>query len=366
MNYMKDSILRVLGFCGACIAFYIGAGYATMQEIMQYEASYGIRFWIVIAVAGLIYLYTNWSFATNGAKANLQRGGDIYRVYCGKYIGMFFDYFATFFCYMCFIVMCGGANSVLMEQWGLPNGVGSVVLTIAVMATIYFGLDGLVNALKRVAPLIILMIIFVAVYSLIAIEGDVTAGIETIDSGKYAIKQVGNGNSIASGASYGGFVIFWFAAFLAELGAKHNAKEVNCGMYLSILGIFGVSIICCLALMANIDNLWNVDVPALVLARQIHPAVAIAYAVIVFMGIYSSACPLLWTGLRRVAEEKTKRYKILTVVLGVVGCLVASFVPFKGLVNVIYGANGYLGLVLVVFMIVHDIRIFILKRKDNK
>lgn len=363
---MKNSFLKVLGFCGACIAFYIGAGYATMQEIMQYEASYGSRFWIVIAVAALIYLYTNWSFTTNGAKANLQRGGDIYRIYCGKYIGTFFDYFAAFFCYTCFIVMCGGANSVMMEQWGLPNGVGSVVLTIAVITTTLFGLDGLVNALKRVAPLIILMIIFVAVYSLIAIKGDVAAGLETINSGKYEISQVGNGNPIASGASYGGFVIFWFAAFLAELGAKHNAKEVNRGMYLSILGIFGVSIICCLALIANVDNLWEAGVPALVLARQIHPAIAIAYAVIVFLGIYTSACPLLWTGLRRVAEEKTKRYKILTVVLGVIGCLVACFVPFRGLLNVIYGANGYLGLVLIAFMIVYDIRMLVTKQKVNK
>ena len=32
------SLKRVFSFCGACIAFYIGAGFATMQEVMQYEA----------------------------------------------------------------------------------------------------------------------------------------------------------------------------------------------------------------------------------------------------------------------------------------------------------------------------------------
>ena len=41
---------KVLSFCGACIAFYIGAGFATMQEIIQYVASYGSQLWIVIAV----------------------------------------------------------------------------------------------------------------------------------------------------------------------------------------------------------------------------------------------------------------------------------------------------------------------------
>ena len=52
---MKN-LKQILGFCGACIAFYIGAGFATMQEVMQYEASYGSLFGVVILVAAVIYV----------------------------------------------------------------------------------------------------------------------------------------------------------------------------------------------------------------------------------------------------------------------------------------------------------------------
>ena len=79
------SLKKIIGFCGACIAFYIGAGFATMQEVMQYEASYGRQFWVVIAVAAAIYVYTNISFANNGNRVQLKRGGDIYQTYCGKW-----------------------------------------------------------------------------------------------------------------------------------------------------------------------------------------------------------------------------------------------------------------------------------------
>ena len=135
MKKTTVSIGAIIGFCGACIAFYIGAGFATMQEVMQYEASYGSLFMVVIAVAALIYVYTNISFATNGNRLQLARGGDIYLHYCGKYIGTFYDFFSAFFCYMCFIVMCGGANSTATKQWGLPGGVGAVILTTAVVVT---------------------------------------------------------------------------------------------------------------------------------------------------------------------------------------------------------------------------------------
>lgn len=104
MSKEKISLLSILSICGACISFYIGAGFATMQEVVQYEASYGSYFPIVILVIAVIYLYTNFSFATNGNRLQLQRGGDIYRVYCscmgerfGKYASIFFDTFSAFF-----------------------------------------------------------------------------------------------------------------------------------------------------------------------------------------------------------------------------------------------------------------------------
>lgn len=51
----KSSLGSIIGLCGTCIALYIGAGFATMQEVMQYEVSYGSRFIVVIAVTAIIY-----------------------------------------------------------------------------------------------------------------------------------------------------------------------------------------------------------------------------------------------------------------------------------------------------------------------
>lgn len=55
MNRKKTA--SILAFCGACISFYIGAGFATMQEVVQYEASYGTLFPVVILVVAAIYIY---------------------------------------------------------------------------------------------------------------------------------------------------------------------------------------------------------------------------------------------------------------------------------------------------------------------
>jgi uncharacterized membrane protein YkvI len=361
----KSKILAIMTFCGACISFYIGAGFATMQEVVQYEASYGSRFPIVILVAAAIYVYTNISFATNGNRLGLERGGDIYGVYCGVFgkkfgraASQFFDYFAALFCYMSFIVMCGGASSTFTEQWGTPPWVGAVALTVVVIATTIFGLKGILNVLGKIGPIIIVMILLVAIVTAVTGAGNFSANIAEVDAGKYTdvMAQVGSGNPFYSGASYGGFVILWFASFLAEIGAKNKLKEVNAGMILSTLFIFGSAAICCIALIGHIDVTASADIPALVLASEISPVIAQIFAIIICAGIYTSATPLLWTGVRRIVNEGESGYKTVTVIAGVLGCIVAIFVPYKWLINILYGINGYLGFLLVFFMLIYDIK----------
>ena len=207
-----------------------------MQEVLQYEASYGSRFFLVILVVAGIYIYTNLSFATNGSRLKIARGGDIYGIYCGvfgkkfgKIAAVFFDYFSAFFCYMSFVVMCGGANATCTQQWGLPSGVGAIVLTALVVGTVILGLEGIVNTLGKVGPIIIAMILIVSIYTAITGIPNYSSNVQAIDAGAYSsvMAQVGNGNPLLSGASYGGFVILWFAAFLAEIGSKNNLKNVN-------------------------------------------------------------------------------------------------------------------------------------------
>lgn len=56
------------------------------------------------------------------------------------------------------------------------------------------------------------------------------------------------------------------------------------------------------------------------------------------------------------ADEGTVKYKAITVLAGAVGCGIACFVPYKELINVLYGLNGYLGFVLVFAMVAYDLK----------
>ena len=113
--------------------------------------------------------------------------------------------------------------------------------------------------------------------------------------------------------------------------------------------------------MANIEELSGTMVPNLILANKVHPVLGTIFSLIVIAGIYTTAVPLLWQAVARFSEDKTPKFRLLTVIMAGVGVFVGLLVPFDRLVNIIYVINGYVGIILFIFMAYKTIRLRILK-----
>ena len=287
------------------------------------------------------------------------------------------DYYSTIFCYMSFFVMVGGAASTLNQQYGLPSWAGGVLLTALAIFTVVGGLNSLVDKIGVVGPAIVVLCIGIGVVTLFRDAGNVGAGLEIIRTGAFAeaggetIKNAGP-NWVISALSYAGFVLLWFASFTAALGANNKKKDVEYGIYGGTIAVCVAIVLIMLAQVANINTaglsnsgifVWNADIPNLILAERIWKPFASFFAVVVFAGIYTTAVPLLYNPCARFAKEGTGQFKMLTVALGVVGLIVGLFLPFRVLVNIIYVLNGYVGAVLILFMLWKNIKDVFLKKK---
>ncbi|MGB9036499.1 MAG: hypothetical protein WCC45_18460, partial [Paeniglutamicibacter sp.] len=83
----KASFLRVLTYAGAIIAFLIGSGFATGQEILQYFTSYG--YWGVFGTGLLVLVlmtYVAVEFFVVGQAKKFDRPSRIFHYYCGKHL----------------------------------------------------------------------------------------------------------------------------------------------------------------------------------------------------------------------------------------------------------------------------------------
>lgn len=354
---------RMINYLGAVCAFAIGSGFASGQELMQYYTAYG---WQMFLVGGLfigIFIYTNYRCSAESMAFGMTDSSKIFKLYCGNALGKFYSWFCGFFCFLSFIVMLAGAGSTLNQQYGLPIAVGAVIMCAIVVLVTIAGLNGIVEVIGKVGPVIIVLVLFIAIFTCITHASGIEPGIAAIEAGQYdgIISKVGN-NWAMSGLSYAGFVLLWFAGFMANLGSSTNEtgeyRELLVGQILGALIYIAACWICAIALASEIDLTAGAAIPNLILATQVWPPLAAIFAIVIYAAIFSTACPLLYTASTTVAEEGTGRYKAVTIVAALVALVIAIFVPYQGLVNVVYGYCGYVGAAFFVIIIIHEIRFY--------
>lgn len=78
---------KMLTLVGAYLAFQIGSGVATGQEIMQYYTPYGWKAIGTAVVIAMIFSVANYECAYAGHYGDIQKSSDVFAFYCGKRLG---------------------------------------------------------------------------------------------------------------------------------------------------------------------------------------------------------------------------------------------------------------------------------------
>ena len=95
---------------------------------------------------------------------------------------------------------------------------------------------------------------------------------------------------------YVGMTLPGMASFLPAVGATtHNDREIRFSSVLGPTFFIGAMVLVVLALLYQIGNVHDAQVPIMVLASQVMPVYGTIFAIIIFLGIFTTVTPLLWT-----------------------------------------------------------------------
>lgn len=352
---------QVIIYAGAVLAFLIGAAFATGQEVLMYYVAWGKEMFAVIAVVLLILIWSTFSFALVGERQLFQSSEDIFTFFCGKYVGKFYDYFSTFFCYACYLFMIAGVGSTLQQQFKIPSIVGVVGLSVVTVLTVFLGLQKITDILGRIGTGILTIILLVSMWTLLKhwnMVGPNLEAIETLGPEHFGIEKSIAPNALFNGLNYMGTVILWFITFVTMMASQARGRpEVKVGAALGSATFMVSMLIVALAMISVIGLVGASDVPSIMMAENIWPPLASVFSVIVVAGSYTTAVPLLWMPVSRFAEDGSKKAKILSCVLGLIGVGIALLVPYRTLMNYIMNIGGMLTYILYVFIMWTDFKL---------
>lgn len=337
---------RIIILAGAFVSYILGAGTATGQEILQFFVSFGYLGIGAIIVAAILHMWFGAYAMDVGLRLQAEDSEGVFNYFCGKYLGTFFYWFAQLFMLIVFVVMIAGAGATVSEHFGLGEVVGRALMAILVLVTALLRLETMVKILGIAGPIIVLFAVIV--------------GAGNIDS--TGLLQAGNllenlGLSTAtsywwqSGFVYSSFVLLIAVPFLANLGKEEvNRKHVIyggvVGGFIMLLGVFMIYI----GILSNVEEAGTKDIPTLFLANQISPVLSLVFSLILLIAIYTTAVGMLWTVSKQFAKGNENIYRILVVVITIIGFFGGLF-PFATIIDVVYPIVGYIGLVLIVCML---------------
>ncbi len=344
MNNKKD-IANIIMIGGAYIAFVIGSGFATGQEIMQFFTAFGYWSYGACLISWFLYTWFGYTLLKKGRELKFQSDTTVFKYYCGDVLGTFFDWFTAFYVFAVFVIMLSGAGASLSEYYGINTIVGRGIMAVLAVITVLMGLKRLVDIIGIIGPVIIVFSLAVGIISTLQnLDGLKTAG-EVITQVEVASST---SSWITSGLLYMGYMTIVLLPFMIQLSltAKNDASAAWGGAMGGFALILAI-VIMNTGLLASLQGVHDKAIPSLYLAGNIHPALAGLFTIIIMAGIYSSAIPMLWMVCNRFAEERTKKYNIICVA-AVAAALVLSALPFGKLVNIVYPFVGYFGILILI------------------
>ena len=349
---------KVFILAGAICAYWIGAGFSTGQEVLQFFAVNGIDgLWAAFVCCALIctFSYILWNA---GNREKFSNPYDVFEYYCGKYLGQVYIWFSVILSYGIFVVMMAGGGATIHQYYVVPEYLGTGFIGILSLLTVLLGVDKLINIIGVIGPIKILFVVIIG----IAAAATALAKPDMLIQGSALMPQLGfksaSGNWAWSGALYAFLALMMSTPFQVTCGLKAaNKCEARAG---AITGGILFTIAILFLVFAEIvyhDIIVGQQVPTLAIANQVSPVLALAFTVIIVLCIYSAVASVLLMVVRKFAVDKTKKFNSIAVVLTGIGMFFGSTIPFDKLVNFLFPITGYAAIVFAVLMVAKEIRL---------
>ena len=357
------SVKTLLILAGSYVSFGIGAGFATGAELLQFWASHGASAIIGLIMSSALILLCIAVVSRDCRKYKLANMEMMYKHYCGKYIGTVIQWFNTLTFFMMVGSMIAGGAASLHQAFNIPVFAGTVIMLAAVLGTSMLGMKRLTDILGNIAPIIMLAVVIICIYSYIHGTDGFTVGDQLIRA-KSGLSM--SGNLFFSAILNFTYVVLNMSAYSANVSTRaDHQKELVWGNVLGQSVTVLSQIFIFIAFILNASIVAGADIPLLMLAQRLGTAFYAFYGIIVVLATYTTATGMAWVAASNIQPESSKWYK-LTVAAVCIGAFVFSnFGSFGVLMNFVMKFVSYLGVAFSVCVIVSKIYRAIKESKES-
>lgn len=348
---MENKKINAFQVAGTYIGTIVGAGFASGQEILQFFVSFGKKGLIGVFTVTILFIYFGYIIMELGWKLNVSSHLPIVREVGGKFLGTFSDIVITFFLFGALTAMIAGSGALFNQEFNLHPLLGSLFMAAITVITVLGGFNSIINSISFVAPFLVLSAVLVSIVTLLTappLSQIEYSGIE---------RPVMLRNWLWASILYISYNIIPSISILGPLGNQtQNRKIIRNGALLGGIGLGIGAAAIYLTLYVKADSIKHLEIPMIMIVRNISPWAKNIYAIVLLAEIYTSAVGDLYGFTARICNLTTK-----TAVFVVFACsclaFLASLTGFSNLVKYLYPAVGYCGVLTLVCLVYHRYKV---------
>lgn len=326
----------VFKIAAAYIGTVVGAGFASGQEVLRFFTAYGISGFWGILVSTLLFFFIGYTTLLLGRHLNAQSHMPVVRHTNGVLLGSAIDLVVTVFLFGGLCTMLAGAGAIFQEQFALAPLWGTLAMAAVTLLTVLTGTRGVVSAISYIVPFLLVSVLFIAIRSLAV--NPLTAN----ELAQTASLSGATPHWLLSAVNYASYNIVISIGVLTPIGAvTHDKRKLLMGALLGAAGLAVGMLAINFCLLTNISETAALEVPMAAIAQQISPIVRLAFAVVLFGEVYSTAVGNLYAFSQRLRSRVPR-----TVVIGVATALalIVAQLGFSNMVRFLYPIVGYGGM----------------------
>jgi len=144
---------------------FLGAGFASGQELLRYFVGFGrVGIWGLI-LAGILFSLVGWAVLAICRREGIETYSQFMGHLLGKRLGMVMEWLVAAFLFCLFVAMLAGAGATARQAFNLPFTVGAIVVGVFVYIVLRFDLEGMVKINVILAPFMIIGGIIVGLFA---------------------------------------------------------------------------------------------------------------------------------------------------------------------------------------------------------
>jgi uncharacterized membrane protein YkvI len=336
---------------------------------LQFFGSWGgVRAFIGIAIALTVATVVLSAVYVTGYEQQFDDSKQVYRYFCGKRVGVVFDYYIYISMILVTLTMMSGAGATINQYSGLPTYVGAALMGIMCVITSLLGLEKLRKVLSYMCILIILFVFSCAVYAAFTstlgpMQG--SAKVEQYVASGQILRASAFGilNPYLSGLASSGLLIGSGFAWASATGSlcKSRKEAVLSGVFSSVFFYVSTAVVVYLILI-SIDHVAGKEVPMLAVIQCFLPGLSAVYSCIIILAIFSTISGRLFLIGERYGRGNKKLSLAIVTGITVFASVGASFIPFSKISNMMFSICGAVGIVLSIIVLTR----FCMSKSRNK